>query len=513
MFTSENQPRVGGAKRGLKDLFYFCRYVCGLKDVGDLHREICVEAQAVLEKNQGMAIIIPRDHFKTTLASAMCLWMFTRAANEGNFEYTVLIDTSILDGAINQVNWIARQFEHNTIYRSLYGDFYGDGEGFSDRDIYVKQRRGAGIAREGNFHANAIHAESVGLHFDLAWFDDLIGERNYHTAGLRHKAIDHYEMQLNLLKPDAPRIYTATRWHDGDLTGKLLREEAELEKAGEPRSYHFFSRGVFGEVGQRDGDTTIFPERWPRAKLITEKKNKMSNFRWSSQFLNDPVIKEESLQFDRHTLYRRRSEFPQLKARYCTIDPNFREADKAAGDFAAFVIGGFDQFQNWWGLDVALETFGPDAFVKKLFEIREQFKPHLFRIERKWTSFLDLSIRMESQRRGVILPLVYIDRDQRSKETRWAILDPLFRAHRIHFADEITSRTKQEMEDEMERLGSALHNDFLDALSDQFSDADLVGAVGTDISPDDPVDGVKVRLPRDFSGFTIADLDEFPVEA
>jgi len=447
---------------GLSSLFYFAKNICGFTDLSEgTHEPICKVIQAALLRDKKRAgIIIPRDCFKTSIGLAAILWIFTRqAVLYGNRDWRTLVDTGILELSKKHIHWIGSQLKGNTLYRSLYGNFLDVNKGarFSSREIYVSGRT---KHKEPNFVASSVKSEVTGLHFDLQWYDDIIGERNHHTPHLRSKAWEHYQASQALLDPQGMVLYTATRWHDGDVTGRLLKRDAdEIDK-----QWTFYIRSIINPDG-----SAFFPERYPLDKCESMRRN-TSVFLWQSQYMNDPVLKDFAIPFKTDTMYKYRSEFPErLRSKTVTVDPAFKDDAYAAGDYAAMIVGGFDQYMNWWGIDVQLGTWNASQFIDKLFELNLRWQPNIFKIERKFTSFLDYAIRLRSRQNGIILPIQWIDRDLRSKENRFQCLEPMFRNHHIYFAQEIDERTKVEMEDELTRCGFSAHDDFLDALADQFA--------------------------------------------
>lgn len=433
---------------------------------------MCDRLQDAIEKRRNQAIIIPRDHFKSSLGLGAVLWAFTRRAIEGDYEWRTLIDSATMTLSEKHIGFIGRTLSANQTYRKVFGDFYGKGKGFSSREIFVKQRKGEGIHREPNFMASAIRAEKTGLHFDYQWYDDLTTERNWATKHLRQTAIDHFYNSLNLLEPTGIVLITATCWHDGDYVGVLRREEETRREKGEKPFIDFYVRAALeNEKGEPDDENgeAIFPERWP-TKLLREKKRTSPRYIWRAQQMNDPSIPEHALPFNREFMYKARSEFPQLRLITVTVDPNFRMQDEAAGDPAAIVVGGFDKNATWYGLDVRIGTWSPSDFIDQLFDVYVTWKPHLFRIEQKFTSFLDYSIRQEGIKRGMLLPVVWLKRDWRSKDTRHAALYAPFAGNRLFFNRDIPAPVKAQMEEQMERVGTSKNDDFLDALTDQFTD-------------------------------------------
>jgi hypothetical protein len=473
--------RPTNAERGLVDLFYFAREVMGFDALAeDPHKAICdtlARRFALGPDGLNQALIIPRDHLKSTIGRALVMWLFTRhAVIENDLEFRTLIDTSTLTLSKKDIRFLGRQFQSNKMYRSMYGDFYGNGDGFSERQIYVKGRNMGGVVIEPNFMASGIKAEVTGLHFDLIWPDDLSTEQTAYSKHMREKVIDHYENLLPLLSEGGKVFYTATPWHDADLTGFIRDREEERANRGDKPLYDVIFRPCYNEDG-----SALFPSRWPLDALAA-KKDSIRAWKWSSQYLLNPVRPEDAIPFDKTEIYVSRANFPQkLRLRTMTIDPNFRHEESASSDNGAFVIGGFDRFMKWWGIDVALAPYTAEEFLNKFFELLDAWKPQLIKIEEKFASFINFTLRERANREKRLLPRIYlIKRDNESKQQRYSNLHPLFAARSIHFAAEIAPEIKKEMEDELERVGTSKYDDFMDALSDQFRDVNPATASDED---------------------------------
>lgn len=497
--------RKSNETKGLEDLYFFAKNICGFADLSPaLHGEICELIGESLTSPDPIhqAIVIPRDMFKSSLGLAAVLWKCTREIRmKGNYEWRTLIDTATLNLGIKHLGWIARTLSSNKMYRSIYGDLYSTGRGFATREIYLEKRSGAGIHREPNFMATSVTAEVTGLHFDLQWYDDIVSERNHRTRHLLQKSIEHFHASLNLLEPDGRILYSATAWHDADCLGVLRRAEEERKRRKEKPFLRFYVRAALETKDRKPDDqngTSIFPERWPTEKLL-EKKVAMERagqkFLWRAQQMNDPCVPEYSIPFDREHLYISRDKFPTtLRFKVCTVDPNFRSEDQTSGDNAAIIVGGFDSQANWWGLDVRLGQWRSEEFIDQLFDVYKTWRPNQFRMEKKFTSHLITAIRHREalQRPPIVLPMVLIERDWRSKDMRYAGLGAIFASGRIKFAAELSGPVKTEMENELERVGSSAKDDFLDALMDQFT-----GIYPTfDRDGEDSVDTFPSQLPN-----------------
>lgn len=466
--------------RALENLYVYAKEVHGLALLSPkLHGELCECIMDAIVQKHHQAILVPRGFFKSTLGLATVTWLATRKAIlENNYEWRTLIDTETMTLSKKHIGWIARAITAKEHVR-LFGEVYKKGRGAGNGEIFYNQRAlRSGIHREPNFMASSQNSERTGLHFDFHWYDDLVGERNWHSSALRQKTVEHFYSSLNLLEPNGLVLYTATPWHDNDLTGTLIRAQAETERKDEKRFFHIYKRAAL-EDAERNPDevfgVSIFPERFTTEEL-QEKRRMMERagkrFLWRAQQMIDPCVPEESIPFDRASLYAPRSSFPNhafLRLKTVTVDPNFRDSDRASGDYAAIIVGGFDHHANWWGIDVRMGRWTSEEFIEQLFDVNKTWRPHLFRMEKKFTSHLMSAIKQQESVRNEAIPMTFIERDWRSKEMRFTGLKAIFGSRRIKFASEILETVKDEMEDELSRLGTSAHDDFLDALMDQFT--------------------------------------------
>ena len=502
----------------LGNLYVFAKEVCGLRDLSvKLHGEICDRIMdAFVRQHHNQAILIPRDFFKSSIGRATVTWMATRKAIvEGNYEWRTMIDSETMTLSNKHIGWIYRLYSSKDFVK-LYGQFIKRGKGHGNGEIFFRQRDTEnGIHSEPNFMASSQKSERTGLHFDFHWYDDLVGEQNYASSHLRQKTVEHYYSSLNLLEPNGLVLYTATPWHDNDLTGKLLAAAADTEARNEKLSLHIYKRPALeNEKGEPDENfgTSTFPERWSTEKL-QEKRLTMERggkrFLWRAQQMIDPCVPEEAIPFDRSTLYCSRENFPNhafLRLKTVTVDPNFRDSDRAGGDYAAIVVGGFDHKANWWGIDVRMGRWNSEDFIEQLFDVNKTWRPHMFRMEKKFTSHLMSAIRQQESVRGETIPMTFIERDWRSKEMRYTALRSIFGSHRIKFASEILEPVRDEMEDELSRLGTSAHDDFLDALMDQFTGmtpvmSEMDGEEQYGLMPV-AVGGKQLLTTEEFLGFT-----------
>src|SRR5690606_18826206 len=83
------------------------------------------------------------------------------------------------------------------------------------------------------------------------------------------------------LEPGGAIVVTATRWHESDLTGRLL---AEMERGGE--QWHHVHLPAINDRGE-----PLWPERWPREEL-DKIRVAVGSRQWAAQYQGRPMPDE-----------------------------------------------------------------------------------------------------------------------------------------------------------------------------------------------------------------------------
>lgn len=125
------------------------------------------------------------------------------------------------------------------------------------------------------------------------------------------------------LEPNGWIIVTATRWHEDDLTGRLL---AEAEKGGEQWE-HLYLPAV------DESGNALWPDRWPVDALDAIKRS-VGSRAWTAQFQGAPVPSEGGM-FKRQWWQRYRV-LPDIKSAIITVDSAFK--DGVENDFSVFAL-------------------------------------------------------------------------------------------------------------------------------------------------------------------------------
>ena len=129
------------------------------------------------------------------------------------------------------------------------------------------------------------------------------------------------------LEPDGWIIVTATRWHEDDLSGRLL---AEQEKGGEQwRHVHMPAVNEAGEA--------LWPERWTLDSL-DRVRSAVGPRVWQAQYQGDPMPADGGM-FKR-SWWKRYTVLPPLTNVELLLDSAFKEG--VANDYSALALWGSD---------------------------------------------------------------------------------------------------------------------------------------------------------------------------
>lgn len=475
------------ARRGLDDLWFFLTYYVGLDLEEQPHREaVTAIERAVKSGSRKALIVIPRGHYKTSIAAGALCWMQLRQVLLfANFFYRIVIASAALALGDLILRRVASIFEfggknHRMVvdYPSMWQERHWGGPGSMQEDgIFLKPRlkRGGDPTRpEPNFWVGSLRRISTGFHADAAFLDDLNHPDNTQTAAQRAKVQAYFELiepilvQLDERGDAPPMIYTCTPWHDDDVRGRIERRQAEaLEKLpGLAPEWNIVHKSCFMEDG-----TPLFPSKFP-LEVLNKLREGMSTWQWSANYLCDPVgdsafVKEDWI------VWRPRESFPPLLQLRIASDPNQHKEAKAAGCYAAVGVVGFDRFAKAYLLEChGSREWSSKEYIDLLFELRERYPSARLLIEESHMAHFEHAVRLEEASRSLAagqpvrlrISWVSVPIDK-SKYDRYDKLEPRFRSRSFIFSDDIDLAIKLELKDELVRGPKARFQDFLDMLA------------------------------------------------
>jgi len=470
------------AKRGLEDLFFFLTHYWGLSLHEKPHREICnlIEGADRDPQTPHVMIVIPRGCYKTSIGrGAVVQRQLRQIYLHDNPYHRIALGSATLALGRASLNVIEGQLRNNKLLQKDYGILWSNGhrgQGMRSKTIdgiILAPRIDRGeISQisEPSFWVASRRRISTGFHADEIWVDDLHNQDNATKIHQREDMKEYFKLLLPILSRTdragnpTKMIVTATRYHDDDICGMVMREEAARKM--ETPEYVSPWRIVQHDAEEEDQDGELYFPAVLTMDVLQKLKEDMGPRLYGANYRNDPVGVNGFIDED-HIRFRDPLEFPPLRNLRCTVDPAFHAIGKKAGCYTAICVIGTDQYARWWVKEATgSREWDTIKFLDALFDVGTRYPGIPVLIEDAHMQHFNYAVRMEEQKRGVRLNVRYIPVDRnKSYYQRWEKIQPLFSRGDIWFSTAIAPSIKAELKDELVRGEAARFNDFLDALA------------------------------------------------
>jgi predicted phage terminase large subunit-like protein len=233
------------------------------------------------------------------------------------------------------------------------------------------------------------------------------------------------------LEPDAVAVIVQTRWHEDDLAGRILREQAD-------ENWRVVSLPALAELGDPLGRVpgeALWPERFPLARLKKIRAAMPAHW-WESLYQQTPghhdavlwppsYFAGDDLWFD---------QWPDdLQLRVVALDPS-KGVGASRGDYSAYVLLGVQAGGRLWVEADLSNTRPPLALVEDGARLYERFRPHAFYVEANaWQDLLRPLFDEAFRKRGLLHARAESLHNRVKKQLRIEQLDPLLRHRQIRF--------------------------------------------------------------------------------
>lgn len=246
--------------------------------------------------------------------------------------------------------------------------------------------------RKGGLRAVGINGALTGRGIHLGIIDDPIKNREEAAspAGRENMWSWYGSTFRTRLMPKGTVILTMARWHEDDLTGRIMANAEE--KGDEADPWEFIKMPAIAEapkdapptwrdeLGRKEGDP-LWPEVWP-ADMLDRVRNSIGQADWESLYQQNPTPREGGM-FKVDTWMRRPSPPEHLQLVRCWD----LAATKDGGDWSVGVLMGRDWEDRFFVLDVQRFRLDGNEVEKRV----------------KATAALDgkgVAIRIEQERAG-----------------------------------------------------------------------------------------------------------------
>jgi predicted phage terminase large subunit-like protein len=238
----------------------------------------------------------------------------------------------------------------------------------------------------GEYYAAGVDAAVAGRRADLGIIDDPVkGRAEADSQTIRDRIWDWYKADFwPRLKPGGRIVLIMTRWHEDDLAGRLIAEQASGGEAWEVLSLPAEARA--GDPLGRVLGAPLWPE-WFRPEMFAEAKRDMRN--WSALYQQEPT--PESGDYFKAEWIRWYDEAPSIghagpwtRAMRGGAPPRetmeiYGASDyavtAAGGDYTVHLVIGVDPSDDIYVLDLWRDQTASDVWVESALDLMERWRP------------------------------------------------------------------------------------------------------------------------------------------
>lgn len=244
----------------------------------------------------------------------------------------------------------------------------------------------------GEYYAVGVDASVTGRRADLGIIDDPVkGRAEADSASIRQRTWDWYKADFwPRLKPNGAIVLITTRWHEMDLAGMLLAEEANGGEHWEVLSLP--AEAMADDPLGREPGEFLWPE-WFNAAMFAEAKRDLRN--WSALYQQQPT--PDTGDYFRSEWIRWYDRAPNRETmRIYGASDYAVTAD--GGDYTVHGVIGLDPNDDIYILDWWRKQSASDEWVEAFCDMAEGWKPLMWgeekgQIARGVGPFLDKRLR------------------------------------------------------------------------------------------------------------------------
>jgi hypothetical protein len=306
----------------------------------------------------------------------------------------------------------------------------------------------------GAYNAVGVGGATTGKGADFLIIDDYCKNRqDAESEVVRQSTWEWYTSTARTrLSPQGAIIIVATRWHDDDLIGRVLKSGGEWD------IIHLPAVANDDEPFRKRGEA-LWADHFS-LDVLDEIKRDIGSYDWSSLYQGSP-LDSESQEFRRDFFkYRTEDDLNEKRLnRYLTVDLAF--SDKETADNIGFCDNRVDG-TNRWNLEAWGRKLSPKDFIDYLFVLhreRNYLSIGILDKHSQYTIVIKPFIEDECRKRNIFLPITTLKTQQTSKELRIRALIPRYLNQAVYHLQ----GSCVDLETELLRFPKGVHDDVADA--------------------------------------------------
>jgi hypothetical protein len=351
------------------DLFWLGSEIFGMKDARDpksrrrrldqkMHRQMAYEICAEGDK----LLLYPRDHMKTTWIKYRIVQLLLI-----NPMYRIGLWTKTLSLARKELKSIKALFMNKTL-QELFPDIVPPPKAWeknaADELILLREpdEKTGYLPQEGQIECWGIDSTVTGHHYDFHFYDDIIDNDSIKTAEQIEKVISWWRDIQGMKQITTEECMTGTRKHERDIYNTIIKEKYfntvvvhKAIQAGRP-FYSYFT-----------------------LEALNSRKRQMGDYKFSLEFMNDPLPDSEKMFQAPYPLY---SKLPEQEYKnYITLDVAYSIEREA--NYTGMAVGSVPvQTPNCIFVREAMRfKEKPDVIAEKTLQKLIQYRPRRLGIE------------------------------------------------------------------------------------------------------------------------------------
>ncbi len=220
----------------------------------------------------------------------------------------------------------------------------------------------------GEYRAAGIGGVITGLRADLALVDDPVKSREEADSGARRDRVwDWFQDDLRTrLRPGAAIVVVQTRWHQDDLSGRLLAAQGDRWRTVS------LPAEADDPLGRAPGEMLWGDDGYGYAASLARVKAEASTRSWSALYQQRPVP-DTGDYFHRQWL--READGPPDRATLQVYGGSDYAVTAGGGDFTVHAVVGMDPEGRLWLLDLWRGQTGADAWVEAFCDLVLRWRP------------------------------------------------------------------------------------------------------------------------------------------
>lgn len=352
------------------DLVTFINLVAPTRLLGSCHKEV-IEWWERPDAKTHQLLLFPRDHMKSALVAFRVAWHLTKDPT-----LRILYLSSTANLAEKQLGFI-KGILGSDIYQRYWPQHIHPEEGkrekWSAGEISLDHpKRKEEQIRDPSIFTAGLTTNLVGMHCDIAVFDDVVTGDNAYNGEGRNKVKRQYSLLSSIEGADAREWVVGTRYHPRDLYGELIEMNKEVYNGeghilGEEPIYETMERSL-EDMGDGTGEYL-----WPRQKrkdgkwfgfniqvYATKKAQYLDRSQFRAQYYNDPndpdnqPIDSTKFQYYDRALVKQNNGNWYYKGNRLNIIAaiDFAFSVRKTADYTCIVVIGADSDGNIYVLDI-----------------------------------------------------------------------------------------------------------------------------------------------------------------